>query len=57
METNCLQEEFALCATLRGSSTGVVARVVVELVVEPVETRSRHRVAACPRSLGAGADE
>jgi hypothetical protein len=35
--------EFAPC---RGSSTGVEAWAVVELVVEPVETQSRHRVPA-----------
>jgi len=39
--------------------TGMVARAVVELVVEPVETLPRHRVAATegsPRSLRARAD-
>jgi len=37
----------------------MVARAVVELVVEPVETLPRHRVAATegsPRSLDAWAD-
>jgi len=37
-----LQKEFA---PYRGSSTGAVARAVVELLVEFVETLSRHRVA------------
>ena len=41
-----LQEEFVPSAPLRGRfAAGAVARAVVELVVEPVETRSRHRVA------------
>ena len=36
MKSGNWKEEFA----------GVVARAVVELVVEPVETQPRHRVAA-----------
>ena len=51
--------EVKLLATLEyllSAFASAVARAVCRVAVELVETLSRHRVPACPRSLGAGED-